>query len=150
MSLAKYLAKMGPEFGFMYGRGAQKLGLKGLGKDIATLSIKHPITAGVLGHVPPLAGSVGAIKGAEKLDEALMPDEEMTPELRRALKKYGQNPKDYESGHRMPLEGAVTGGIIGASLGGPGKLAKYLAIGAAGGGGIGALAKKYKRREEED
>lgn len=146
------MEELGPAFGEMYGRGVSKAGLSGLGSDIAGAAIDHPKMATLLGGgILPAAAGAGTSLAAGKADE-MLPDEEMPPELENAITAGGGDPSEYGAGHRMPFEGATTGASIGMlanSLGKKGQLAKYLAIGGLLGGGLGAAAKVYPKKDEE-
>ncbi len=167
MSLKQWLAKIGqgledhgPVFGEMGRKGLEKVGLPGAGRALGEASVRHPRIAGAMGHLGIPAATTGAYigagVGADKLDALTAnPDEELPDDLLEALKEYDISPKGIHDTGIHPAKGAVMGGgmgslahLLGRSPGGLKGLAKYMAIGAAGGGILGSGVRTYGRDEK--
>jgi hypothetical protein len=167
MSLKQWLAKMGqgleevgPVFGEMGRKGAEKIGLPGVGRKIGEATVRHPRIAGAVGGagLSGIGGAAGflASHGARELDELTAdPDRGMPPQIEEAFGEAGFDPREFEDAGMHPGAGAFLG-VGGGSLahllrGSPGGLkglAKYMAIAGLGGGALGAMTRTYKKRDE--
>ncbi len=119
---------------------------------LATAAHNNPKTAAAMAHLGGGLTGMGVAEGARGLDSFTASDE-MSPQMKAALRGSGQKPSEFESTGRAPFRGAVggasLGSIFGLMTGKKGEaLKRALLIGGGVGGLLGAGTEVYRKRGE--